>query len=76
MGRYFRNGTEFIIFSTKGDAPLLRNDCSNWFVADRTRHSEKPQEFYDLVESSSPGPYLEMFARRPRPGWTVWGNEV
>ena len=32
--------------------------------------------FFDLVENISPGPYLEMFARSPRPGWAVWGNEV
>lgn len=42
----------------------------------RGRHSAKPGEFYELVERCSPGPYLEMFARENRPGWTVWGNEV
>jgi len=42
----------------------------------RHKHSEKPGEFFSLVESLSPGPYLEMFARTPRLGWDVWGNEV
>lgn len=42
----------------------------------RGRHSEKPDEFYELVEAVSPGPYLEMFARRDRQGWSVWGDEV
>ncbi len=42
----------------------------------RGRHSQKPEEFFDLAEHLSPGPYLELFARRPRPGWERWGNEV
>lgn len=39
-----------------------------------TKH--EPEEFYDIVERVSPGPYLELFARRSRPGWKIWGNEV
>jgi len=42
----------------------------------RRSHSVKPDAFFDLVRKCSPGPYLEMFARRPRQGWSVWGNEV
>ena len=45
----------------------------------RTRkreHSRKPEQLYDLVEACSPGPYLELFTRYPRLGWTAWGNEV
>lgn len=47
-----------------------------WFEWPRGRHSEKPGAFYDLVERVSPGPRLEMYARTPRLGWSVWGNEV
>ena len=50
----------------------------NWMVTapmPRT-HSCKPEEFYDLVESMSPGPYADIFARRERKGWSVWGNET
>jgi N6-adenosine-specific RNA methylase IME4 len=47
--------------------------CFEW---SRGKHSEKPPEFYSLVERVSPGPYLEMFARKERPGWDVFGNEV
>ena len=39
-------------------------------------HSRKPECFLDLIEQVSPGPYLELFARRSRLGWHVWGNEV
>jgi N6-adenosine-specific RNA methylase IME4 len=42
----------------------------------RGRHSEKPDDFYQMVETVSPGPYLEMFARKLRSGWTAYGNEV
>jgi hypothetical protein len=41
----------------------------------KREHSRKPDEQYALIESCSPGPYLEMFARHKRPGWMVWGDE-
>ncbi len=44
--------------------------------AARTEHSVKPEIFRRTFELVSPGPYLEMFARRPAPGWDVWGNEA
>jgi hypothetical protein len=46
-----------------------------WFQWPRGKHSAKPEAFLDLVESVSPGPYLELFARRNRLGWDTWGNE-
>lgn len=76
MGNYFRNNTEHVLFGIKGKLPTQRNDIGTWFSADRTRHSAKPESFYDLVEASSPGPWLEMFARRRRMGWFTWGNEA
>lgn len=45
-------------------------------IAPRQEHSRKPDELHEWIESKFPGPMLEMFARRPRKGWTVWGNEV
>lgn len=47
-----------------------------WYVSGRREHSAKPELFQDLIEQMSPGPYLELFARRRRMGWDVWGNEV
>lgn len=46
------------------------------FYAPKGRHSQKPEESYRMIERASYGPFLELFARRPRPGWTVWGNEA
>jgi ketosteroid isomerase-like protein len=49
-----------------------------WVSAPRGRHSEKPERFYELIESMYPeyAPWLEMFARRRRDGWVSWGNET
>ncbi len=75
MGRTFRNVTEHCLFGVRGRAPVLRNNVPNVLFAQRTRHSEKPDSFYDLVESMSEGQFLEMFARRGRAGWESWGDE-
>lgn len=60
----------------KPPRPLEERVDSRWFVWPRGRHSEKPEAFFDLVERVSPGPYLELFARRQRLGWDTWGNEA
>jgi N6-adenosine-specific RNA methylase IME4 len=76
MGNWFRNSTEHVLFGIRGKLPTARNDVPTHFVADRTRHSAKPESFYDLVETCSPAPRLDMFARRRRFGWHTWGNEA
>jgi N6-adenosine-specific RNA methylase IME4 len=78
MGNYFRGATEHVLFGIRGSQPLRRKDVGTWFSAPRgpLGHSSKPVEFYDLVESCSPGPYLEMFARGNRDGWTSWGADA
>ena len=76
MGLYFRNSTEHVLFGVRGKLKLQRRDLRTDFEAPRRRHSEKPDAFYDLVEAASPGPYIEIFARRQRFNWDVAGNEV
>jgi N6-adenosine-specific RNA methylase IME4 len=78
VGHYYRNNTEHILFGVRGSLMLARADVGTWFVASRQGpHSTKPAEFYTLVESCSPAPRLEMFARGTgRDNWTVWGAEV
>jgi N6-adenosine-specific RNA methylase IME4 len=77
MGNYFRGQTEHILFGVKGSQPLMRKDVGTIFTAPRgpNGHSSKPAEFYELVESCSPGPHLEMFSRCDREGWKTWGQE-
>jgi N6-adenosine-specific RNA methylase IME4 len=78
MGNYFRGQTEHVLFGVKGSQPLRRKDVGTLFQAARGKggHSSKPPEFYKLVESCSPGPYLEMFSRSEREGWKTWGENA
>lgn len=77
LGYYFRGDTEHVIFAVRGKAPIEPSKrARNWFAAPKTGHSRKPDQFYEMVERVSPGPYLELFARRRRFGWDVWGNEA
>jgi N6-adenosine-specific RNA methylase IME4 len=77
MGTYFRGQSEHVLFGVRGSMPLLRKDAGTVFSGERPgRHSAKPDEFYRLVETCSPGPWLEMFARKLRQGWVSWGAEV
>lgn len=78
MGNYFRGQSEHILFGVKGSQPLKRKDVGTIFSAPRgpNGHSSKPVEFYELVESCSPGPHLEMFSRCEREGWKTWGENA
>lgn len=76
MGNYYRHQHELCIFAVKGSMWLKRMNASTVFNAKVTKHSEKPDEFYRLVESCSPGPFLDVFARKKRAGWDVFGDEV
>lgn len=77
-GYYFRGATEHIIFAVRGSLPLRvsnRGIPTGFMLPREAEHSRKPDFFYDLIEECSPGPRLELFARRPRDGWDQWGNE-
>ena len=78
VGFYFRNTTEIVLFGIRGRMRTLAPGRSqvNIIKSQKREHSRKPDELYDIIESCSPGPYLELFARRMRPGWQQWGNEV
>jgi len=73
LGAYFRGQTEHVLFGVRGSQPTLVNDELTYFTAQKGGHSAKPATFFDLVERSSPGPYVELFARQPRLGWDSWG---
>ncbi|WP_100551245.1 MT-A70 family methyltransferase [Caedibacter taeniospiralis] len=79
VGFYFRNVTEVILFGTRGkNARTLPPGRSqeNIVLSRKREHSRKPDEQYDLIESCSAGPYLELFARGARENWCAWGNQV
>lgn len=88
MGNYFRVSTELVLFGIRGGLLTQTNNTMNWFEHKRARHSAKPEVFHDLVMRSSPGPYLELFARcrkdelltgcrcsKCRLGWSTWGDQ-
>jgi len=75
-GYWYRSATEHVIFCVRGKMRLQGPASPTAILAPRLPHSIKPDELYDLVETQSPGPYLELFARRSRPGWDHWGNEM
>lgn len=79
VGFYFRNVTELILFGVRGkQARTLAPGRSqvNLLATQKREHSRKPDELYPIVEACSPGPFLEMFARGSRRGWTTWGNQA
>lgn len=76
MGHWFRHSSEHLIFAVRGRAPALRRDLRATFFAPREAHSAKPDRLQELAELMSPGPRLELFARRPREGWTVFGDQI
>ncbi len=75
-GYWYRSATEHIVFGVRGSQRLLGPAVPTAFLLPRLPHSEKPEFFYRLIEEQSPGPYLELFARRRWPGWDAWGNEI
>jgi N6-adenosine-specific RNA methylase IME4 len=77
-GNYFRGQTEHVVFAIKGSQPLKRKNASTLLPQwKRGRgHSAKPSEWLEFVESCSPGPYLEMFSRNKRKGWSAWGADA
>jgi N6-adenosine-specific RNA methylase IME4 len=77
VGFYFRNVTELVLFGVRGS--LRTREAGRRqvnIICERKRgHSRKPEHLYSIIEACSPGPYLELFARHKRSGWSQWGNE-
>lgn len=79
VGFYFRNVTEILLFGVRGDKNRTLAPARSQVNLLRTmkrEHSRKPDEMVDLIERCSPGPYLELFARGDRKGWSMWGNQA
>lgn len=87
-GGAWQANTEFCLFARRGNLPTTGKARGRWYAWPRKfgppvregerrqqGHSAKPEAFLDFVEQVSPGPYVELFARRARFGWDYWGNE-
>jgi N6-adenosine-specific RNA methylase IME4 len=78
IGQYARGSHELLLFGVRGEGMSVRSerrDIGSVIPAVRGKHSAKPQCVHELVEARSRGPYLEMFARSNRDGWSTWGND-
>lgn len=78
VGFYFRNVTELLLFGVRGSMRTLgpARRQVNMIETRKREHSRKPDEQYEIIEACSPAPRLELFARHPHTGWTVWGDEA
>ena len=76
VGWYLRGQTEHILFGVRGSLLTKRNDISTVFHADRLKHSQKPDIFYEIIEKMSYEPRLELFARQKRKGWDSIGFDI
>jgi N6-adenosine-specific RNA methylase IME4 len=75
-GYYYRGASEHLLFAVRGSMRLAGPCRPTAYLLPRLPHSVKPDFFYDLIEEQSPGPYLELFARRLRRRWKSWGNQI
>jgi N6-adenosine-specific RNA methylase IME4 len=76
MGYWTRANTEPCLLATRGKPKRLNADVRQGIIEPRREHSRKPDCVYERIERLVAGPYLELFARQQRPGWTCWGNET
>lgn len=83
LGGAFGISSEYLLFCRRGTLKAKTRIKGTWFHFKRPydergkpKHSAKPEQFQDMIEQVSPGPYIELFARRKREGWDVWGNEL
>lgn len=76
MGYWTRANTEFCLLGTRGKPKRQAADVRQAIIEPRREHSRKPDCVYDRIERLVAGPYVELFARTTRKGWSSWGNEV
>lgn len=79
VGFYFRNVTEMCLFGVRGTNIRTRTrgrTQPNIVISQKTFHSRKPAEMYEIIEECSYGPFIELFSRSEREGWTMWGNQA
>jgi N6-adenosine-specific RNA methylase IME4 len=76
LGKWTRANTEPCLLATRGSPHRQARDVHQVILSPVAAHSRKPDEAQVRIERLLAGPYLELFARRPTPGWTVWGDQI
>lgn len=74
-GYVFRSAAEFFVVGTTGRPEIKSRSIRNLIAAPVREHSRKPDHMHRMAEALFEGPYIELFARESRPGWTTWGNQ-
>ena len=76
IGYWTRNSAELCLLAKRGKPVREAANVQQTILSPIREHSRKPDEQYSRIEAISSGPYLELFARQTRPGWTSWGREL
>lgn len=76
LGYWTRSNSEVCLLATRGKPKRVDNCVRQGIIEPIREHSRKPDGIHERIERLVAGPYLELFARQSRPGWTVWGNET
>lgn len=76
MGYWTRANIEMCLLATRGSPKRQAKDVHQVVMSPVGEHSRKPEQVSERIERLLPGPYLELFGRRPMAGWTVWGNQI
>ena len=75
-GNYWRMSHELLLLGVRGNLSFSDRSLRSWQEWPRSGHSHKPEQVRGLIEQASPGPYLELYARKPARGWTAYGNQI
>ena len=76
LGLTTRKNAEFCLLARRGNCRRISKSVREIILAPVREHSRKPDEARERIEAYCAGPYLELFARSTRPGWTAWGDQV
>ena len=76
MGFWLRGQCEICLLGIKGKVKAFRCQERNFIQSKPRKHSQKPEEFFELIDPIVPRPAIELFARQKREGWDSWGDEI
>jgi N6-adenosine-specific RNA methylase IME4 len=76
LGLTTRKNAEFCLLARRGNCKRISKSVREIILSPVREHSRKPDEFYERVPQYAAGPYLDLFSRQTRPGWTTWGKEA
>jgi N6-adenosine-specific RNA methylase IME4 len=76
LGYWTRSNSEACLLATRGKPKRCAADVRQGIIEPIREHSRKPDCVHGRIERLVAGPYLELFARAPRKGWDVWGNQT